>query len=69
MSAEGREKAAPIYTSTDKSLCEPQDRSLRVPRQQRDQSPGEREPEHPRERTPGGIGASIGEAHHSALER
>ncbi len=29
MSVEGREKAAAIYTSIDKSLCEPQDRSFR----------------------------------------
>ncbi len=29
LSGEGREKAAPVSTSADRSLCEPQDRSLR----------------------------------------
>ncbi len=47
-------------------FANPRTAAFAVPRQQRDQSPGEREPERPRERTPGGIGASAGEAHRSA---
>ncbi len=39
---------------------------LLVASAKQDQSPREREPERPRERTPGGIGASTGEAHRSA---
>ncbi len=47
-------------------FANPKTAAFAVPQQQRYQSPGEREPERPRERTPGGIGASAGEAHRSA---
>ncbi len=46
-------------------FANPRTAAFAVPRQQRDQSPGEREPERPHKRTPGGIGASVRETHHS----
>ncbi len=47
-------------------FANPRTTAFAVPQQQRDQSPGEREPERPCERTPGGIGASAGEADRSS---
>ncbi len=44
-------------------FANPRTAAFTVPRQQRDQCPGEREPERLCERTPGGIGASVREAH------
>ncbi len=69
LSGEGRDKAVPVSTSADRSICEPQDRSLRCASAAAGPEPGECEPERPRKRKPGGIGASVREAYRSAYSQ